>query len=221
MTHRHLITDAATAATFITAGKAIFTLANTETSNHATYRVETVKGEDNTFEVALFVGTENTDRTAYTVIGRIVDGEFTCTLRDELTTIRDLLGAAEKADDTWLAGLCKSLIGRITDGREFTENQSNALTRNLTRFHIRRAVQMTDEHTAKVAGFGWVKARVEAGTEFPEKVEFWTEGRCCTCGRRLTNPKSIDALEGPVCSKRRGIDLTGIVLPTITPDVDA
>jgi hypothetical protein len=221
MTHRHLIADAATAATFITAGKAIFTLANTETEVHATYRVEAVKDEDNAFTVALFTGTENSDRGSYTDIGHIKDDVFTCTVRNELTVVRDLLGAAERANDTWLQGFCKNLIGRIANGSDLSDKQAAALGRNLTRFHIRRAASLSDDHAAKVAGFGWVKARTDAGKAFPEKVEFWTEGRCCTCGRRLTNPKSIDALEGPVCAGRRGTDLIGIVLPTITPDVDA
>jgi Family of unknown function (DUF6011) len=33
-----------------------------------------------------------------------------------------------------------------------------------------------------------------------EKMEFWHEGRCCSCGRTLTVPSSIEAGIGPECA---------------------
>lgn len=218
MTHRHLITDPATAATFITAGKATFTLANTTTDNHATYRVEAVKGEDNVFTVALFTGTDNTDRSSYTAIGEIRDGSFTCTLpgpRSLEDMVADVRDAADRAGDTWAVSLCDSVLSRLVGGREPSERQMEFVEARRRRYSVRpvEATPVLSSDTPKVRGFGWVKGRVEAGRDLGDHVQFWTEGRCCTCGRKLTNPKSIDALEGPICSRRRGIDLTGIVLP--------
>jgi hypothetical protein len=34
-----------------------------------------------------------------------------------------------------------------------------------------------------------------------DKVELWTEGKCCRCNRRLTDPKSIALGIGPECIK--------------------
>jgi hypothetical protein len=36
----------------------------------------------------------------------------------------------------------------------------------------------------------------------PEQVEFWHEGRCGRCGRKLTVPESIAAGIGPDCAER-------------------
>lgn len=33
-----------------------------------------------------------------------------------------------------------------------------------------------------------------------DQVEFWHEGRCCRCGRRLTVPSSIESGIGPECA---------------------
>lgn len=216
MTHRHLITDSETAADFILAGKAIFTLANTATGNHATYRVESMKGADDTFSVALFVGTENTVRSAYSVIGEIREGVFTCTLKGQIEAIQNLREAAEDEannGESWLVNFCSNLLSCLKSGRTITDRQMICLQRNLRKRGIN--IDSLSPADPKVRGFGWVKARTDAGKAFPEGVEFWTEGRCCTCGRRLTNPDSIHDLEGPVCKGRRGRTLTGIV---ITPE---
>lgn len=36
----------------------------------------------------------------------------------------------------------------------------------------------------------------------PASVEFWHEGRCCRCGRKLTVPESIAAGVGPECASK-------------------
>ena len=35
-----------------------------------------------------------------------------------------------------------------------------------------------------------------------DQIEFWHEGKCCNCGRKLTDPISIETGRGPICSKR-------------------
>jgi hypothetical protein len=34
------------------------------------------------------------------------------------------------------------------------------------------------------------------------QLEFWHEGRCCVCGRKLTVPESIASGRGPVCDEK-------------------
>ncbi len=53
-----------------------------------------------------------------------------------------------------------------------------------------------DPQGAACRGFAWVWSHV---TNLPEYVEIWHEGRCCQCGKALTDPKSIALGIGPVC----------------------
>ena len=39
-------------------------------------------------------------------------------------------------------------------------------------------------------------------TKFAEQAEFWHEGCCCVCGRKLTTPESIANGIGPVCAAK-------------------
>jgi hypothetical protein len=47
----------------------------------------------------------------------------------------------------------------------------------------------------------WSYRKVTEG-QVPDELEFWHEGRCACCGRRLTVPESIEAGIGPECIKR-------------------
>jgi len=40
----------------------------------------------------------------------------------------------------------------------------------------------------------------------PTNLEFWHEGRCGCCGRRLTVPASIESGIGPECARKRAVD---------------
>ncbi len=47
--------------------------------------------------------------------------------------------------------------------------------------------------------FGWLHDMMVQNKELPEYVEFFHEGRCGRCGRRLTTPESVSAGFGPEC----------------------
>jgi hypothetical protein len=62
-------------------------------------------------------------------------------------------------------------------------------------------------HLTKKSRAGWDAASVKAIAWFlthseSTLVEFWHEGRCGRCGRRLTVPESIATGLGPVCASR-------------------
>jgi len=57
------------------------------------------------------------------------------------------------------------------------------------------------ESAPSVRMFRYVFQALVAGS-LPQDVEFWHEGRCCMCGRKLTVPESIAAGIGPECSGR-------------------
>jgi hypothetical protein len=43
-------------------------------------------------------------------------------------------------------------------------------------------------------------AVLNSDDEFPPAFSFWHEGRCGKCGRKLTDPESIERGIGPVCA---------------------
>jgi len=51
-------------------------------------------------------------------------------------------------------------------------------------------------------GLSWLLNRLHVGNGPLDKVEFWHEGKCGACGRKLTVPESIDLGLGPVCAGR-------------------
>lgn len=216
MAHRHLITDPTTAEAFVLAGKAFFTVANTKTENHATYRVEL--DDDGVHHIALFMGTENTDRRAYTEFATLADDTYTTALRTEAEVAREVRAACEAAGDDWGAGLCDSVLARLLRGDAPTAKQAKYFDARRKRHGIAAAGEggLSNDHP-KVRGFQWLLRRLRNPAAMDGHVQFWTEGRCCTCGRKLTNPDSVEALEGPVCAGRRGTVLTGTVLPLTTP----
>lgn len=52
--------------------------------------------------------------------------------------------------------------------------------------------------------FSWFIKKMNGGDEASilRQAEFWHEGRCCRCGRRLTVPESIESGIGPECAKK-------------------
>tara|TARA_Y100000310_G_scaffold221651_1_gene223263 strand:+ start:97 stop:558 length:462 start_codon:yes stop_codon:yes gene_type:complete len=74
--------------------------------------------------------------------------------------------------------------------------------RGCFRFRLTRASKLAQD-AAPVAGFAWLMQQlVNENAAALEQVEFWHEGRCCRCGRRLTDPTSIETGIGPVCAGR-------------------
>lgn len=45
--------------------------------------------------------------------------------------------------------------------------------------------------------FGWFIGHLESAA-----IEMWHEGRCCSCGRKLTTPESLVRGQGPECAKK-------------------
>jgi len=66
--------------------------------------------------------------------------------------------------------------------------------------HGRKSKISKDAPSARA--FEWFASRLASATDFPGTFEFWHEGRCCRCGRRLTVPESIASGVGPDCAGR-------------------
>jgi hypothetical protein len=55
-----------------------------------------------------------------------------------------------------------------------------------------------------VVAFSWLMRKVKSeDVPMLSKVEVWHEGRCCRCGRLLTDPLSIELGIGPECRKTK------------------
>ena len=71
------------------------------------------------------------------------------------------------------------------------------------RFELTGASQLPLTSPA-VAGFKWMLDSITLENEDRlAQFEFWHEGRCCACGRLLTDPESIESGIGPVCGGRQ------------------
>lgn len=60
--------------------------------------------------------------------------------------------------------------------------------------------------TQPLMAVGWLLAQLQRALHGEpsrlDQVEFWHEGRCCRCGRRLTVPESIASGIGPECANK-------------------
>lgn len=70
-------------------------------------------------------------------------------------------------------------------------------------FRLTRASKMNAD-SKPVAAIRWTLERLQQ-RHFPSTVEFWHEGRCGRCGRKLTVPESVAAGIGPECAGKVGL----------------
>jgi hypothetical protein len=59
-----------------------------------------------------------------------------------------------------------------------------------------------NENSTPVKVINWAIGIVASGKTLPEGYSIQHEGRCCRCGRLLTDPTSIELGIGPECGKR-------------------
>lgn len=57
-----------------------------------------------------------------------------------------------------------------------------------------------NEHSIWQKPFIWFWKQIESNSESLDQLEFWHEGRCGRCGRKLTVPASIESGYGPECA---------------------
>jgi hypothetical protein len=193
MTTSHRLTDLAGVRAFVGAGNAYFTLRNSASGGRVTYNV--TREEDGTLTVRAFTGRENSDRRHYSYLGTVgADGGYT--YAGARAAVAGLAAVAAETGDRWLAGFCANLVYR---DRALTVRQREVLTERCRRHGVATAAIPVDDVRAR--GFAWFWANLARGT-FPDTFEFWHEGRCAACARRLTVPQSIERGLGPECALR-------------------
>lgn len=68
-----------------------------------------------------------------------------------------------------------------------------------------RKSPLPDDHVA-VRTVAWIAAKLRSPEVLMEQAEWWHEGVCGRCGRRLTVPESIETGFGPECRKSVGLE---------------
>ncbi len=115
-------------------------------------------------------------------------GKATFTVVNEKTAGRHTLRVSKAAGDAiWFVSMKQKggsfeFVGTIFGG-------------NTTIKISRRSFWNQNSDSYKVAQ--WIMERLET---YPAGVEFKHEGKCCRCGKSLTDPKSIDSGIGPYCA---------------------
>ena len=78
-------------------------------------------------------------------------------------------------------------LGVIFDGRTYRRTKKSRISDNAP--------------SAKCFSWLW-KVLTTQNESALSRIEFWHEGRCAVCGRKLTVPESIESRIGPVCDGR-------------------
>ena len=70
------------------------------------------------------------------------------------------------------------------------------------RYFKTTAKSRVSSSATSVKAIDWLVKTLNSGYALPDGVNFYHEGRCARCGRRLTTPESIERGFGPECAKR-------------------
>jgi hypothetical protein len=83
-------------------------------------------------------------------------------------------------------------------GSDNWTNYKYAGTLSETTLELRSSAKSKIADTApSVAAFRWAMAHLDS-----DRFEFWHEGHCCRCGKKLTVPESIERGMGPDCATK-------------------
>lgn len=203
MTTAHQITDAKAMQDFVKAGNAYFTLHNSLTGKRVTYNVSLDK-ETGAYTVRAFTGTDNSSRAHYSYLGNLsASGDYT--YAGAQAAVDALMVAAEDAKDEWLVGFLKSIQNLLNMGNRLSDRQVDSIKRGINRYKVTASALQPDD--IKTKGFAWFWRMLMANKPFPAGFEFWHEGRCAKCAKRLTVPESIAFGYGPECLMQVGLHL--------------
>jgi len=142
------------------AGKATFTIKNSDTGNRFTYKIERKRTKS--------IADQSNPLNA-------------------LRFIKVLTGSNNETDYTYFAFI------RILNAIDFDGNQGFEYKFASKQHNINQAAQ-------SVRAFEWTVKCLRANV-LPSFIEIWHEGKCMKCGRKLTDPASIEAGVGPECQR--------------------
>lgn len=130
--------------------------------------------------------------------------------------VKVLTGSDNYSSYSFLGSIFLDERVRVTyrsEGQWGWRNQPSARPKYV---HGKRSRIAADATSAKA--FAWFWDRLNAGLDL-KGVEFWHEGACARCARKLTVPESIVVGFGPECVEHSGID--PLVLETLRAHVNS
>lgn len=200
--HAHLIAPERVK-DFLLGGKSTFTVLNTRSGNRGTFRVKKSYDDDKDFEVWAFTGSDNTQKSSYTLFGWVRKGGSFAryTPVAEYLNLRDEV--LERDPGSWLLGFLDSWSKTLSRGYSPTPRMKERYDKSLRKFGVPPCLQAS-QILEKM--FVWTWNQVHKGL-LPPEIEVWHEGACCYCGRKLTVPASIELGVGPDCAEARGLYL--------------
>lgn len=123
----------------------------------------------------------------------VYGGKATFTLVSKATGTRFTYKVTRPEEDA------KILFVKVLNGPDNWMNYQyvgNIVPKNNRYYHGKKSKIAEDAPSA--IAFKWFFRRLMRGDL--SQMEFWHEGKCCACGRKLTVPESIASGIGPVCA---------------------
>ena len=198
------ITDPATMLQFMKAGNAYFTVQNRDTGNRVTYNM--TADDDGSLTVRVFTGSDNSTRSHYSYIGTVnPQGRFVFASQiNAVDGILEALGESPVGKDQWFLSFTQNIRRNLANGWKLSEKQQAQLDTLIRKYKIVSCPLTASDMKVKAFEWFWYKLTIP-GRVLPEQFEFYHEGRCCVCARRLTVPESITDGVGPECRKNRTV----------------
>lgn len=128
----------------------------------------------------------------------ILAGNALFTVRNAETGNRFTYRARVAKDDNGDAQVSGPYFVQVLTGPENTSDYTylGTIFHGEKYFHGRKSRIGEDAQSNRV--FQWFFHHLNQNS-LPDAIEVWHEGRCCVCGRTLTDPESIELGIGPVC----------------------
>lgn len=184
---------------FMTAGKAIFTVKHRLTGDRATYRVEAQgEGLERTYKVLAFSGQDNGRKSHYTAMGTMdADGTWSPRIENDMFLDLEISMLKHTPPKSYIWKYMDKIRQSRTDGTPM-EPAVEKRYKSLLRSHRIKGF-ITDPVKLRIFPELW--EMLTEGKPVPPELEFWHEGCCGCCSKKLTVPASIELGHGPNCAK--------------------
>lgn len=124
----------------------------------------------------------------FTIVSKVSGARFTYRVRkckndETLFFVSVLNGADNESSYAYLGTMRKAAVTSYKHGRKSKIGETATSSKSVD----------------------WFTRHVLSAMTLPESVEFWHEGSCGRCGRKLTVPESIARGIGPECANLMGV----------------
>jgi hypothetical protein len=122
----------------------------------------------------------------------ILAGNSTFTIRSKATDLRFTFKVRQPEDDS------PHFVSLLTGQDNENDYQYLGVIFPDGNFVVTKNSRISKDAPSAKA-FTWLWDRIKYDWSL-DQIEYWHEGRCCSCGRKLTTPHSVELGIGPVCA---------------------